>query len=41
LAARNPVSDVGRGNVDVPADGREGMFGFQSGAIEHDELNHL
>ena len=41
LAARNPVSDVRRGNVDVAANGREGMFGFQTGAIEDGELDHF
>jgi hypothetical protein len=41
LAPRNPVSDIGRRNVDVPADRRVGMLRSCSGAIEHRELHHL
>lgn len=41
LAARNPVSDVGGGNVNVTANGGIGMFGSQPGAIEHGELDHF
>ena len=41
LAARNPVSDFGRRNVDVATDRRERMFCFQPGAIEDGELDHL
>jgi hypothetical protein len=41
LAPRNPVSDVGCRNVDVPANRRIGMLGSHSGAIEHGELDHL
>jgi beta-N-acetylhexosaminidase len=41
LATRNPVSDIGRRNVDVPADGCVGMLRSGSGAIEHRELHHL
>src|SRR4051794_28067033 len=41
LASRNPVSDVGRRNVDVPAHRGIGMLGPESAAIEHRELDHL
>ena len=41
LSARNSVSDVGRGNVEMAADRGEWMFGFQTGPIEHDELDHF
>src|SRR6202011_42179 len=41
LAARNPVSDIGRGNVEEPANDRIGMRGLQTAAIQHDELDHL
>jgi hypothetical protein len=41
LASRNPVSDIGCRNIDVPANRRIRMLGSHSGAIKHGELDHL
>lgn len=36
----NPVSDIRRGNIQMPSNRAIGVFGFHSAAIEHDELHH-
>jgi hypothetical protein len=41
LAARNPVSDIARGNLQMAADGGIGMGGLQTAAVQDAELDHL
>jgi len=40
-ASRNPVSDIGGGNVDVAADRGIGVLGPEPAAIEHGELDQF
>src|SRR6266404_1606955 len=41
LPARNPVSDIARGNIEEPANDRIRMRGLQTAPVQDSKLNHL